>query len=72
MTTWLHQPAKHRLEGSTSMYRKQIVHDRTTHDYVMYLDGELVGFARTYQEAEVTLDQLIFELSSGHYFREAA
>src|SRR5438876_1225683 len=40
------------------MYRKQIVHDRTTRDYAMYLNGELVGFARTYQEAEVTLDQL--------------
>jgi hypothetical protein len=38
----------------------------------MYLNGELVGFARTYREAEVTLDQLIFELSSRHYFREAA
>jgi hypothetical protein len=72
MTTGLHLPDKHRLEGSTSMYRKQIVHDRTTRDYAMYLDGELVGFARTYQEAEITLDQLIFELSSGHYFREAA
>ena len=54
------------------MYRKQIVHDRTTRDYAMYLDGELVGFARTYQEAEVTLDQLIFELTSMQYFREAA
>ena len=54
------------------MYRKQIVHDRATRDYAMYLDGELVGFARTYQEAEITLDHLIFELSSGHYFREAA
>ena len=54
------------------MYRKTIVHDRKTRDYAMYLDGELVGFARTYQEAEVTLDQLIFELLSGQYFREAA
>ena len=54
------------------MYRKQIVHDRTTHDYAMYLNGELIGFARTYREAEITLDQLILELSSGHYFREAA
>jgi len=72
MKTSCHQSAEHRLEGSTSMYRKQIVHDRTTRDYAMYLNGELVGFARTYREAEVTLDQLIFELSSGHYFREAA
>lgn len=67
------------LPGSTgvitrgkSMYQKEIVYDRETHDYAMYLDGELVGFARTYHEAEVTLDQLIFELISGEYFREAA
>ena len=38
----------------------------------MYLDGELVGFARTYHEAEVTLDQLVFELMNMQYFREAA
>lgn len=44
------------------MYRKEIVYDRETHDYAMYLDGELVGFARNYHEAEVTLDQLVFEL----------
>lgn len=37
----------------------------------MYLDGELVGYARTYHEAEVTLDRLVFELMSGQYFREA-
>jgi hypothetical protein len=54
------------------MYRKEIVHERKTRDYAMYLDGELVGFARTYQEAEVTLDQLIFELMSMQSFREAA
>ena len=56
----------------TSMYRKEIVYDRETRDYAMYLDGELVGFARTYHEAEVTLDQLVFELMTGQYFREAA
>jgi hypothetical protein len=54
------------------MYRKEIVYDRETHDFAMYLDGELVGFARTYHEAEVTLDQLVFELLSGQYFRESA
>ena len=46
------------------MYRKEIVYDRESCDYAMYLDGELVGFARTYHEAEVTLDQLVFELIS--------
>ncbi len=44
------------------MYRKEIVFDRETRDYAMYLDGELTGFARTYHEAEVTLDQLVYEL----------
>jgi hypothetical protein len=43
------------------MERKEIVYDRDTRDYAMYLDGELVGFARTYHEAEVTLDQLVLE-----------
>jgi hypothetical protein len=53
------------------MYKKEIIYDRETHDYAMYLDGELVGFARTYAEAEITLNQLIFELLGGQYFREA-
>lgn len=50
------------------MYAKEIRYDRETRDYAMYLDGELVGFARTYHEAEVTLDHLVFELISGQYF----
>ncbi len=54
------------------MYRKEIMYDRETRDYAMYLDGELVGFARTFQEAEATLDKLVFELLNGHYFRESA
>jgi hypothetical protein len=44
------------------MYRKEIVYDRETRDFACYLDGELVGFARTHHEAEVLLDQLVFEL----------
>jgi hypothetical protein len=54
------------------MYRREIVYSRETYDYAMYLDGELVGFARNYHEAEVTLDQLIFELISGAHFRDLA
>ena len=46
-------------------YEKSISYDRETRDYAMYLDGELVGFARNHHEAEVTLDQLVFELMSG-------
>ncbi|MCX7789983.1 MAG: hypothetical protein N2378_05020 [Chloroflexaceae bacterium] len=44
------------------MYEKTIIYDPETRDFVMYLDGELVGFARTYQEAEETLDELVSEL----------
>lgn len=53
------------------MYRKEILYSQETHDYAMYVDGELVGFARTYREAEVTLDQLVFELQCGQFFRDA-
>lgn len=42
--------------------QKEICYDRETRDYAIYLNSELVGFARTYHEAEVTLDQLVFEL----------
>ena len=41
---------------------KEIVYDRETRDFSLWLDGELVGFARNYHEAEVTLDQLALEL----------
>lgn len=61
-----------RLEGDETMYRKTIIYSPETRDYAMYLDDELVGFARTYHEAEVTLDQLVYELLSGEYFHEAA
>ncbi len=53
-------------------YLKEIVYDPETRDFAMYLDGELVGFARTYQEAEQTLDELVYELLNGQYFQEAA
>ncbi len=47
------------------MYQKSIQYDRETRDYACYLDGELMGFERTYRAAEVYLDQLVFELMSG-------
>ena len=60
-------------------YETRIDYDRETHDYAMRLrdarpdaEWELVGYARNYHEAEVTLTQLVFELESGAYFREAA
>ena len=52
------------------MYKKDIVYDRETHDYVLYLDDELVGFARSYEEAVKTLDDIVFALLSAAYLRE--
>jgi hypothetical protein len=54
------------------VYRREIIFGRETRDFAMYLDGELVGFERTYHAAEVFLDQLEFELMTGQYFRDAA
>jgi hypothetical protein len=45
-------------------YEKEIRYSPTDRDYAMYLDGELVGFARTYHEAEITLDELIHTILS--------
>lgn len=50
------------------MYEKSIVYDPETRDFACYLDGELVAFAHTYQEAEVLLDDLIYELIIGSVY----
>ncbi len=44
------------------MGRKLIMYDRSTKDYAIYLGGDLVGYARSYLEAEAVLDQLHMEL----------
>jgi glutamate mutase epsilon subunit len=46
----------------TNMYEKAIIYDPETRDFAMYLDGELVGFARTFQEGETTLNELVYDL----------
>lgn len=48
----------------TPSYRKEIVYDREARDYALYLDSELIGFARTYGEADTTLDTLVSALVS--------
>ena len=44
------------------MARRMIVYDRSTKDFAIYLDGEVVGYARSYLEAEAVLDQLRMEV----------
>lgn len=47
-------------KNGTIPFEKEIVYDRETRDFAMYLDGELIGFARNFQEAEEMLDDLIY------------
>jgi hypothetical protein len=49
----------------STTFHKSIVYDPETRDHAMHLDGSLVGFARTHQEAEITLDQLVSILRTG-------
>lgn len=44
------------------MYQKEIKFDRASKDYALFLDGECVGYARTYLEGETTLNALVAEL----------
>ncbi|NJP05955.1 MAG: hypothetical protein HC837_10200 [Chloroflexaceae bacterium] len=53
-------------------YDREIVYDPETHDFAMFLEEDLVGFARTYQEAEITLNELVLEILRGQQLQEAA
>ncbi len=46
------------------MYRKVIVRDRITKDFAMYLNGELIGYAPSYFQAETRLNKLVYDLLS--------
>lgn len=41
--------------------KKEIRYDRQTRDFAAYLDDVLVGFYRSYHDAEEALDALAFE-----------
>ena len=49
---------------NTNTPERKIKYNRESRDYDLFLDGRYVGSAATYHEAEVTLDQLVFELLS--------
>jgi glutamate mutase epsilon subunit len=46
----------------TNMYEKAIVYNAEDKDFALYLNGELCGFARSYQEGETTLNELVYDL----------
>lgn len=47
---------------TTPTYTKAIQYDPETRDFAMYCNGELVGFASSFQKAEDTLDALVYDL----------
>lgn len=48
------------------MYTKEIVYDRISHDFALYLDGAIVGYARSYVDGERTLDELVASIQETH------
>ena len=40
---------------------KRIEYDPETRDYALYADGQWLGYARTYAEAERRLDAYVYE-----------
>ncbi len=54
------------------MSRKWVMYDRQTQDFAIYVDGELVGYARSYLEAEAVLDQLHMELLRSRHGQRVA
>lgn len=43
-------------------YTKTVKYDREVKEHAMYLNGKLVGYARTSMEAEVELNNLVYRL----------
>ncbi len=54
------------------MSRKLILYDRTTRDFAIYVDGKLIGYARSYLEAEAVLDQLHMEILRAEHGQRVA
>lgn len=52
---------------TTATYHRGIRYDDQTREFTMYLDGGAIGVARSFHEAETTLDQLVSELTGAEY-----
>jgi hypothetical protein len=49
------------MTTTTILPQRDIVRDAESGDYRLLLDGELVGYARTFHEGETTLDELVYD-----------
>jgi hypothetical protein len=49
------------------LYEKAVIYEPEGREFSMWLDGVIVGYAPTRQEAEETLDELVYDLlNRGH------
>jgi len=44
------------------LYRKEVVYDRKTGDFAMYINDEFVGYAADSRQAKTELDTLVYNL----------
>ncbi|GAB4195908.1 MAG: hypothetical protein OHK0022_12940 [Roseiflexaceae bacterium] len=51
-----------RESTTTPALARSITYDRTARDFLMRLGGEPIGYARTYHQAEITLEALATEV----------
>ena len=54
------------------MFDKELVYDPKTQDFAMYLDGEFIGYARTYSGGEDILNALVFDRLTLNAVNDAA
>ena len=47
------------------IYRKEIKFDRHSRDFAYYVNGEIKGYAANHHDAEVALNELVFDLLGG-------
>ncbi|KPL80333.1 hypothetical protein [Herpetosiphon geysericola] len=46
----------------TTIFTKTIKYDRTTRDFAMYLNGELIGYVASYLQAEIEFNSLVHDI----------
>lgn len=48
--------------STTSAFLKEIRYDRSTKDFALYLNGELIGYSGSFTEGESRLNELVYDL----------
>jgi hypothetical protein len=41
--------------------KREVLYDRETRDYALYLDGQIVGYARTRHEGDARLNAIVYQ-----------